>query len=42
MHIHGAIRKVVHLLEMMTKNIIKDASTLGLLLHGEMIILKKL
>jgi hypothetical protein len=42
MHIHGATRKVMCMLEMMTKNITKDASTLGLLLHGEIIVLKRI
>jgi hypothetical protein len=32
---HPWCNKKGHVLEMMTKNITKDASTLGLLLHGE-------
>jgi hypothetical protein len=42
MHIHGATIKVMCLLKMMTKNITKDASTLGLLLHGEIMFLKRI
>lgn len=42
MHIHGATRKVTCLLEMMAKNITKDTSTLGLILHGEISFLKRI